>query len=205
MESAGAQQLVSQALAGRRAALADLVDLLTPVIQARVARTVLVRGSRGGRSGVRPLVEDLTQEVFLLLFSDGGRVLRGWRPERGLSLENFVGLVARRRALSILRTGKGSPWREDPTLDEELDGETPEADPETETASREQLRLVLERMREELSPLGWRLFELTMIEERPIREIETLTGMSPDAIYAWRSRLRKLAQRLGREQMSETA
>jgi len=189
--------LVTQALAGHEPALQGLVDLLTPVIQARVARALLAFRSPNDARPVRPQVEDLTQEVFLVLFADGGRVLRSWRPEQGLSLENFVGLVARRRAISWLRSGKRSSWREDPTLDGAGAPEpAAEEDPEGEAAGREEMRLLLRRLQEELSPLGWRLFELLLVQERPVEEVERRTGMSRDALYAWRSRLRRLARRL---------
>ena len=73
--------------------------LLTPVIQARVARTLLARRSHlGSDRNVRQEVEDMTQEIFLLLFHKGGQVLRSWEAGRGLSLKNFVGLVSERRA-----------------------------------------------------------------------------------------------------------
>jgi RNA polymerase sigma-70 factor (ECF subfamily) len=197
METGPAASLVAAALAGDEPALRGLVDRLTPVIQARVARALLAGRGPDGRP-LRPQVEDLTQEVFLLLFADGGRVLRSWRPEQGLSLDNFVGLVARRRALSWLRSGHHSAWREDPTLDEAAAAApaAAEDDPEGVTASREEVRLLLRRLQEELSPLGWRLFELLLVRERPVAEVERATGMSRDALYAWRSRLRRLARRL---------
>ncbi len=196
---------VERALAGDQAALTRLVDDLTPVIQARVARVLLLRrqGASAGRD-VRQEVEDLTQEVFLILFDDGGKVLRGWSPERGLSLRNFAGLVAERRTVSILRSGKRSPWKEDPTFAEELDEPAPTPGPEAAAASRETLRLLLHRLTEELSPLGRQLFELLFLQELPVREVIDRTGMSSDAIYAWRSRLRRLARRILAD-LSETA
>lgn len=200
---AGSAVLLAAALAGDEQALARLVDRLTPVIQARVARAVLARLGGGAASGVRSQVEDLTQEVFLLLFAERGRVLRTWQPERGLSLENFVGLVACRRAISLLRTGRSEAWTQDPTFDEVQEEPSPEADPETQAASRQELRLLLERLREELSPLGWRLFDLLLIRGRGVEEVERATGMSRDALYAWRSRLRHLARRLRQELRSE--
>lgn len=192
----GAAELVSRALAGDEPALARLVDRLTPVIQARVARTLLLAGTPARRGDVRQQVEDLCQEVFMALFADGGRVLRSWEPERGLSLDNFVGLVARRRALSFLRSGRGGARREDPAPDDELERPAPESGPERNAAGREQLRLLLRRLEEELSPLGWHLFHLLLVEERPVEEVERATRMSRDALYAWRSRLRRRARRL---------
>ena len=199
--SAADRDLVARSLAGESPAVSLLVDRLTPVVQARVARRLLAHG-RGRERNVRQEVEDLVQEVFLQLFADNGRVLREWRPERGLSLENFVGLVAERQTISILRTGKRNPWKEDPTLSEELDRASPEASPEEAVASREGLRKVLDQLRESLSPLGWQLFDLIYLRELSVVEVEGQTGLSREAIYAWRSRLRRLARRLWIESTS---
>jgi RNA polymerase sigma-70 factor (ECF subfamily) len=102
---------LERALRGDRASLRVLVGELTPVIQARVAR-VLLRSATGRQAGraVRQEVEDMTQEVFVSLLEDGGKALRSWAPERGASLKNFVGLLAERQAMSILRSGRRSPW-----------------------------------------------------------------------------------------------
>ena len=101
------------ALAGDEPALNRLVHALTPVIQSRVACAVLRwrTGTAAGRD-IRPEVEDLTRDVFLFLFADNGKVLRSWQPELGMSLLDFVGFVAKRQTLSILRSRKRSPWNE---------------------------------------------------------------------------------------------
>ncbi len=205
MEGSPRQLLVMQALSGHEQAVGHLVDLLTPVIQHRVAQVLLAFHPPGDESAVPGKVEDLTQDVFLILFDDGARVLRSWRPDEGLSLENFVGLVARRRAISNLRSGRRNPWREDPTLSDEHENEPAvDPDPETRAASRQELQLLLRRMQAELSPQGWNLFELLLVEGLPVEGVERRTGMSRDAIYAWRSRLRKLARRLLHEVVSES-
>ncbi|MFL6232828.1 MAG: RNA polymerase sigma factor [Thermoanaerobaculia bacterium] len=190
--------LVRRALTGDQTALTRLIAVLTPVIQARVARTLLARRHRlaGGRD-VRQEVEDLSQEVFLALFSRDAHVLRGWQTERGLSLESFVGLVAERQVLSFLRSGRRNPWKEDPFFTaEDLETEDPESGPEEIAAGREHLSLLLDRLREELSPLGRRLFELLFVQELSQREVQAASGLSADAVYAWRSRLRRLARKL---------
>lgn len=203
MDDGATQGEIDRALAGEEPALTRLVQTLTPVIQSRVARGLLLRrtGSSAGRN-IRQEVEDLTQEIFLVLFADGGKVLRSWRPERGLSFHNFAGLVAERQTASILRSGKRSPWKEDPTLPENLEQVSPASGPEEITASREQLKLLLHRLTEELSPLGRHLFDLLFLRELPFEEVTRQTGMSADAVYAWRSRLRRLACRL-LDEMSE--
>lgn len=196
MESDLAPPETRQALAGEPSAVLHLVERLTPVVQARVARSLLLRRA-GGSAGrdVRQEIEDIAQEIFLLLFADGGRLLRSWRPERGLSLSNFVGLVAERQTASILRNGKRSPWKEDPTLLEELEREPDPGQIEERAASRETLRLLLEHLRAELSPLGRHLFHLLFLREMTLPEVTRTTGLSADAVYAWRSRLRKEARR----------
>ena len=189
--------LVGDALAGDQLALTRLVAALTPVIQARVARILLARGaSRARGRNLRHDVEDLTQDVFLSLFSSDGRVLRSWRAERGLSLENFVGLVSERYVVSFLRSGRRNPWREDLGIVQDLEAPAGEAGPEEVAASREQLQLLLGRLRQTLSPLGRQVFELLFVEELSLPEAMAASGLSADAVYAWRSRLRRAARDL---------
>lgn len=197
--------LVREALAGDQAALSRLVATLTPVMQARVARTLLARRSRlSAHRNVRQEVEDLTQEIFLSLFAKGGRVLRGWEDGRGLSLENFVGLVSERHVVSFLRSARRNPWKEEPVSPGVPDAATREPGPEEATASREQLRLLLERLCETLSPLGRHVFDLLFVQELSLKETMERSGLSAAAVYAWRSRLRRLAKHLMAE-LSGTA
>jgi RNA polymerase sigma-70 factor (ECF subfamily) len=124
-------------------------------------------------------------------------VLRTWQPARGLSLENFVGLVAERQVASILRTGKRSPWTEDPTDDDALaDAAGTALEDEPMVLSRDLVTALLDRLREELSPRGLHLFEQLVVEERSIEELAADTGMMADALYAWRSRLLRRAREL---------
>ncbi|MFL6203532.1 MAG: RNA polymerase sigma factor [Thermoanaerobaculia bacterium] len=196
MDREDSSDLVQRALGGDQTALTRLVDRLTPVIQARVVRTLLAHRSRlGSGRDVRQEVEDLSQEVFLSLFVKEAHVLRSWQSERGLSLENFVGLVAERQVISILR-GRRNPWKDDPSPAEELDVRAPESSPEDDLATREQLSLLLERLREELSPLGYQIFVLLFVQEMSVLETMAATGLSAVAVYKWRSRLRRLAPQL---------
>ena len=189
--------LVQRALAGDQTAMTRLVARLTPVVQARVARALMARRSRlGSGRDVRQEVEDLSQEVFLSLFARDAHILRSWQAERGLSLENFVGLVAERQVVSFLRSGKRNPWKEEPSPEEDLDVITPDRGPEEVTSSREQLGLLLERLRETLSPLGHQIFVLLFVQEMSVPETMAASGLTADAVYAWRSRLRRVAQQL---------
>jgi len=191
--------LVARALDGERGALATLVERLTPVIQARAAHWLLRQHGARTRN-VRQEVEDLTQEVFLALFAQSGKILRTWEADRGLTLEKFVGLVAERQVISILRTQKRNPWKEDPTLAEDLEADLPTHAPAEEiVASSNALERLFERLKEELIPLAWHLFDLIYLQQLSVADVIAATGMSADAVYAWRSRLARLA----RERYSE--
>ena len=167
-----------------------------PVVQARVARTLVRRRAGSGRD-VRQEVEDLAQEVFAALFSEGGKVLRAWDASRGLSLASFCGLVAEREAASILRSGRRSPWAEAVTELDELEKSLDEvADVEGRVSSKEQLERLVDRLREALSPRGLELFHRLIVEEESVESVCASTGMTSDAVYAWKSRIAKVIRKL---------
>src|SRR5688572_8174579 len=94
--------LLTLALGGDAAALRRIVATMTPVIRARVGRVLLRRGMFAAGDGPERL-QDLVQDVFMELFRDDARVLRAWNPARGLSLANWVGLIAEQRAAAWFR------------------------------------------------------------------------------------------------------
>lgn len=147
----------------------------------------------------------MTQEVFVALFENGGKVLRSWEPGRGMSLANFVGLVAERQVAAILRSGRRSPWTEDPTLGEELERPSDEAvGPEARVASKQLGAALLDRLRATLSPRGLDLWERLYVREESVEEVCAATRMSHDALYAWRSRLGKLMRAFVADAVSDT-
>lgn len=180
---------------GDERAVERLVAVLRPVIQARAARTLLCCSA--GRD-VRQEVADLTQGVFLSLYKNGWRVLRRWEPGRGLSLENFVGLVAKRYVISVLR-GRNNPWKDELVDPADLDLHDDDPDALRRLTAREQQELLFARLREELSPKGWQMFHLLFVQELSVPEVMAATGLSPDAVYAWSSRLGRLLDKLKRE------
>ena len=142
----------------------------------------------------------MVQEVFAALFANDARVLRAWDPKRGSSVANFVGLVAEREVGMILRTGRRSPWTEDPTEDialAQVAGD--DARGELSMLSRDLVQALLARLRTELHPRGLELFQLLIVDEKPIAEIAEATQLSAEALYAWRSRLLRLARQIAAE------
>ena len=195
--------VLQRALSGEATELPALVDRWTPVIQARVVR-VLRRYSKTADPRVAQEVEDLVQQVFVALLENGAAALRTWQPERGLSLDNWVGLIAEQQILALLRTRKRNPWTDEPALIEELDRPSAAPNPEHETLGRDDLDRLLDRMQERLSPLGWRLFGLLYLQGRGVAATAESSGLTTSAVYAWRSRLRRLACQLAGELRSET-
>src|SRR5262245_22984612 len=200
------QALLERSLAKDNDALNDLLRGIAPTIQVRVARALLRRRSQSKGRDLRADVEDLVQEVFAALFASNARALRAWDPARGLTFLGFVGFIAEREVGMIMRTGKRCPWTEDPTMDDKLShlrGSAPSH--EDRVMTRELLERMAEHLLERLTPQGRHYFQLLYVEARPVQAIAQETGMSPDALYAWRSRLgrllRDLKEELAREEL----
>jgi RNA polymerase sigma factor (sigma-70 family) len=193
---------IERAVAGDRALVRRLVDVLTPIIQGRAARALMRRGRSSGRD-VRQEVEDLTQDVLRALFKGRGKALLAWDPERG-DLAKFIRWIADRELITILRVAKKNPWTEEP-----VEGETMEAladaedDPATIAESREILQAVTSRIRSTTSELGRVMFDLLVLDGRSPEDVGTLMNMTPEAVYAWRSRLGRLARDIRAELQSE--
>ncbi len=191
--------LIEAASKGDRAAADALATRLMPVVRARVA--CRLRPMR--RADIRRDVEDFTQDSMQALFEQDAALLRRWEAERGLSLENFAGLLAERLVISKLRSGRHNPWREQMTEPADLEsaaavhaGQGRCGEPPRELAAADLLRSLLGRVQGAVSPQGFKLFELIFIAEAGVAEVVASTGLSADAVYAWRSRLRRVAKSL---------
>lgn len=198
----GEKRLVDAALAGDEAALHRLATLLAPVIQQRVAYALLRRRTLY-RGDARARLEDLVQDTFVELFREGGRVLRLWDRARGRSLTSFVGLVAEQQVYAFLRNRKASAKLEDLEAGDDDDvGARVDGyawSPESQAATREQLRVLFDHLRAELSPVGRVLFERLLVNEEVIASVAADMNMSISAVQAWSSRLRRRAAALAEE------
>jgi RNA polymerase sigma-70 factor (ECF subfamily) len=154
---------------------------------------------------MRVEVEDVMQEVLHALFANDGRVLRNWDPEKGLSLQNYVGLVTERHLASMLRTGKRNPWREAPTSEGSLQAAiTPKNAFEAELLAKEFLETVLDRLRMRLSPRGLHMFQALYVEQRSADDVGEEVGVSREAVHAWRARCTKILRSIANELLVET-
>jgi DNA-directed RNA polymerase specialized sigma24 family protein len=190
------ESLLTAALRGDPSAIRAMVAAFTPVIQARAARALVRRGGAAQRDP-RQELGDLTQDVLLLLFRDDARTLRGWQASRGLSLLNYIGLVAEREVGHIARSGKRSPWALEPAEGAELEGAASHTSgPESDVGSRQLFDRLHARLAEELNPRAMDLYRMLVLDDASIVDVSETTGLSADAVYAWRSRLLKRARQL---------
>jgi RNA polymerase sigma-70 factor (ECF subfamily) len=195
------EQTLKRALDRDAAALRDLVDFLGPVVRQRVARALHRRGG-AARQGAAQQLDDLVQETFVALFADDARPLRAFDPSRGVPLTEFVGMIAEHQVASILRSGRRNPWTEEPMAADTMERVTGAggAPPiESIVATRQILDQLMVAIRAELTPRGLELFEMLYVESQAVEHVSAKTGMSMDAVYAWRSRLGKLVRQLAND------
>jgi RNA polymerase sigma-70 factor (ECF subfamily) len=183
--------MLDRVLDGDGAAITQFVSTMTPVIQARVSRCLM----KGTPRDIQRDVEDFSQDVYAHLFADGAKILRRYDSRQGLSLRNYVGMVAERRVISQLRSSKNNPWRESVSLENEPIPLCGRGSPEREASDQSSLDALLDLLRSTLSPLAWRLFQLLYVHDLSVAEVCTETELTSDAVYAWRSRLRKAARK----------
>lgn len=83
-------ELLKLALTRQLSALNELVALLTPWIQARIARHLLLHYRPERSAPLRREVQRQTKAMLLTLFTDDARLLRRFDPHTDGSLEHFV-------------------------------------------------------------------------------------------------------------------
>lgn len=145
-------------------------------------------------------VDDVSQHVLAHLYANDGRALSSWAAERGLSFESYVSVIAQRAAISALRRRDTCPRGEkvaDPwVLDAQAAGGRSLED---DVAERVHSRACMSRLEAELSPLGQRVLQALYREEQSVEDASVALGMSADALYTWRNRIRSRARSLARE------
>ncbi|MEM6370818.1 MAG: sigma factor [Myxococcota bacterium] len=192
--------MVDRALDGDPEACRCLVSELSPVIQTRVARALLRRRAQARGRNLRQELEDLVQEVFAALFASGGKALKAWDPERGLSFTSFVGFLAEREVAMAMRSGRRNPWTEEPMSPGVLGAVRGAADShEARVAARQLMSRVADRLRERLTPLGRHYLQVLVFEQRSVSDVAASTGATPASLYAWKSRLGKLIREVRSE------
>lgn len=183
------RELIQRALRGNPLAERQLYDLITPPIHVSVADTLRHRVAASQRSRARHEVEDLTQEVLCALLANGGKRLRAWDPERGLSLPGYVKLTARHLVLSFLRKRERRIWEDEADEDAAASAEDHGAGPEHLVERKELWEAIVAAVEVDLTQQGRTMLELLIKEGREAAEVCAATGVTPTAVHVWRSRL----------------
>lgn len=187
---------IERALSGDRGAENALVKYLEPAVQIEVGRA-LRPAARVDDNNWRQELLDLVQEVFIVLFTNDRKVLRSWDPERGMSLPSFVGLVAFRHVLSVLKSKRKNPYFMKPTTSEELDGRRAlELNLAVVLANQEELDIVVRNIDAKFKDRDRVLFRILFVEGGEAEDACAITGMKRGAVYAWRARLRKRIEKI---------
>lgn len=161
----------------------QLVHRWTPILHARVARTLL-----GGGDARRETMEELVQSIWAQLFANEAAFLRKWDPRRGLSLDNWVGRFAMLRTRDFLRRNASAL----PAAHEvDLEGWAGPDDTSGPAIVSDLWRDARHRVLRGQSALKAQMFEMLIEERLEVAEVAERTGLSASAILQWRSRLRQ--------------
>jgi len=184
-------ELIRRSISGQPDATKELVARATPIIRARVTRVLFKL--KGSFQPFEELRRDLTQDVLCSLFVDGQGALLEWAPSRGLSLANFVGLIAARKAVSQLRGKSSYPIAAELCEPNALEDLLASDDGEELLLTRDLVTKLFERLPGLVSQQGLDLFERIYCDEQSVAEIQERLGLTREAVYQWKSRLRKIA------------
>ena len=179
-------------------AVRDVVGMLTPIFQRRIRRVLLCRGV-ARKQDMREEMLDMIQNVWAALLKRRCHLIRMWDPTKG-SFENFAGLIAEQTAAATFRSRRDSLFK-----DAEAEAECmnrcidSSRTPERLAYTREALRMILCKLRAELTERGLLFFELLIVQQRSVEDVCQVTGMNESAIYAWKSRLGRRIEEIARE------
>lgn len=197
------REVIAAAFGGDGVAMNVVVCCILKPIKAEVGRCVRQQALLRRRDH-RDHVDDFSQGVIIHLIERDGRLLRQWDPARGQCLSSFVRMIARQWVSRTLQGDRRNPWRDDPTEHEALEPLLEQDGPRILEA-REELRVLLHRLKTRLNDRGLILFRRIYIEQQPIREVASGLGMTRAAVDAWKARVRRLAKSMyGNETGSES-
>lgn len=168
-------------------AIRSLVAYLRPVVQAQVARVLLVHGRRAERARIRASVEDAVQDVMQHLFAHDWRHLRAWDPTKGRSLRSWVGLLADRRTRDALRVREVTVLQVAGVPEGVVGGQ----DSEAQVITAQLWQTVRGRVLAELTPDGCAMFALLFDQDLSTQEIMAQSGKGEGAIFKRRHELRR--------------
>jgi DNA-directed RNA polymerase specialized sigma24 family protein len=187
---------IRRAQAGDKPALGRVVVALQPTVHVGVASVLAAIGPHLPRDP-RQECMDLVQGFLLDKLIGDPRVLRDYDPARG-PIGPYVHRIAQRYAYSKLRLRRVR--HELPTAPLSIERPS-EGDAHAQVDARDTLDRMLELVEAQLDERGALLFMLDAVEQRSVAEICDHVGITPGALYSWRSRLKDFIGRV-KEQLS---
>jgi RNA polymerase sigma-70 factor (ECF subfamily) len=184
-------ELVRRALLRPPSRSEELIRRIKPAIHTEIAHLLMRMAPAHGRNA-RQELEDLVQEAYVALLDRDAKRLAGWDPSRGCTLDSYVRMVARTKALDLLRSRRRTPWQDEGVDAADLEEQTaPEGDHEAVVLARETLERVQARLHELLRPRDYAMFVSLVVEEAAVGDVAAAMGMTPAAVYQWSSRFRR--------------
>lgn len=131
------------------------------------------------------------------LLEKNGRVLRNWNPDRGLGLPGYLRRVVFFYVLRLFKS-KHNPWKDSADFDSGAIRNVST----TEETSKLMDQLWIWECRDMLlrqeSPVSRSLYRALLVEQRSGEEVARMHDMTRDAVYQWRARFKRRAERLVR-------
>lgn len=168
-----------------------LIRRIAAAVHVELAHLLMRMAPAHGRSA-RQELDDLIQDAYLALFDRSAKRLAGWDPSRGCTLDSYVRMVARTRALDVLRSRRRTPWQSDGVDTAELEAQVlPEADHDRVLCARETLVQIQAQLHALLRPRDYTMFVSLVVEELAVVDVAAAMNMTPAAVYQWSSRFRR--------------
>ena len=201
----GARELIQRAKKGEPQATRILVERLMPIVQARVHRRLM--RTQGQKIGPHDR-DDLVQEIWLALVKDDLRALAAYDPERGATLEGYVGMISEREIGNIRQRELDAQKRKTNRLSiavDQIDFVARSADsPEANLEGRRMSEALGSFLEERLPPRGRLICRYVYGDQTPIERIAEVLGVSRQVIYNWQHRIRQLASEFFDHQRTAT-
>ncbi len=186
-DEAGTLALIDRVSRSEPAAVRALTERLLPVVRARVRRLLARRPDLAQLDA-----NDVVQHVFLRLLENGASQLKKWSPERGATLEGYVGMVSEREAGNV---GQKVASRERFEAQEgDVEAPSVEPSPESRVVERDTANRLTAFLSAELPPKGQLVLKCLYADGLDADETARMLGVNRQVVYNWQHRIRVLAR-----------
>lgn len=184
------RERIAQALAGDRAAVADVYATYDPAVRSAVVAAIR------HRPALEPELEDFVSEIWTRFVADGCWRLRSYDPERGA-----FGYYLRMRAFATARALAAAKVHRTATVEmtDPLVSLLGDDGLEGRVLDRDALERLWAVLQERLGEADLALFQGVFVEGRLVREVAGELGVSEAAAFRRSHRLREKIERIAAE------